>query len=55
VTAQRDRVVAAYALLASIGKLNADSLALNVARYNPTDHYEKVRDKWGGLRTPDGR
>jgi outer membrane protein len=28
---------------------------LKVAVYNPTAHYEAVRDKWVGLRTPDGR
>lgn len=55
VTAQHDRVVAAYTLLSSVGKLSADNLGLRVARYDPTDHYTKVRDKWFGLRTPDGR
>ncbi len=55
VSAQHDRVVASYALLAAIGKLSAENLGLQVARYDPTDHYRKVRDKWFGLRTPDGR
>ena len=35
--------------------LNADKLGLKVARYDETDHYKQVRDKWFGLRTPDGR
>jgi outer membrane protein len=55
VTAQHDRVIASYTLLAAIGALSADSLGLNVQRYNPENHYGQVRDKWGGLRTPDGR
>ncbi len=55
VTAQHDRVVAAYTLLSAIGKLNAEKLGLRVARYDASDHYHQVRDKWFGLRTPDGR
>lgn len=55
VTAQRDRVIASYALLAAIGKLDAETLGLAVEIYDPTSHYSQVRDSWGGLRTPDGR
>ncbi|MDB5569248.1 MAG: bepC [Hyphomicrobiales bacterium] len=55
VTAQRDRVVSSYALLASVGQLSARTLGLAVANYDPTIHYEQVKDKWIGLRTPDGR
>jgi outer membrane protein len=55
VTAQHDRVVASYTLLSSVGKLSAENLGLSVQVYNPAAHYEAVRDKWGGLRTPDGR
>ncbi len=55
VTAQHDRVVYAYSLLSAAGMLNADKLGLKVARYDETDHYKQVRDKWFGLRTPDGR
>ncbi|WP_431190531.1 TolC family outer membrane protein [Bauldia litoralis] len=55
VTAQRDRVVAAYALVAALGKLNAQSLGLPVTVYDPDQHYDAVKDKWMGLRTPDGR
>ncbi|MEJ0096926.1 MAG: TolC family protein [Bauldia sp.] len=55
VTAQHDRVVASYTLLAAIGKLSAQTLGLNVTVYDPVQHYTQVRDKWGGLRTPDGR
>jgi outer membrane protein len=54
-SAQHDRVIASYALLSAIGRLNAGKLALNVQAYDPVAHYSQVRDKWGGLRTPDGR
>jgi outer membrane protein len=55
ITAQRDRVVASYALLQAIGRLNVQTLALNVPAYDSRIHYDQVRDKWFGLRTPDGR
>lgn len=55
VTAQRDRVVASYAVMGAIGKLSAENLSLNVASYDPTIHFNQVKDKWIGLRTPDGR
>ena len=35
VTAQRDRVVAAYSLLSAIGKLTAKTLGLKVTTYDP--------------------
>jgi outer membrane protein len=55
VTAQRDRVVAAYSLLSATGGLDSVNLRLPVSHYQPAAHYEQVRDKWFGLRTPDGR
>jgi outer membrane protein len=55
VTAQRDRVVASYNVLASIGRLSAQKLALKTDVYNPRVHYDQVRDKWIGTTTPDGR
>ncbi len=55
ITAQRDRVVASYAVYQAIGRLSAKRLALSITEYSPTVHYEQVRDKWIGLRTPDGR
>ncbi|MGD9656654.1 MAG: TolC family outer membrane protein [Methylocystis sp.] len=53
VISQRDRIVASYAALASIGGLNAEALHLNVARYNPVVHFEQTRNKWFGVDTPD--
>ena len=55
VNAQYTRVVGAYSLLSAYGKLDAETLALGVEVYDPAEHYYAVRDKWGGLRTPDGR
>ncbi|WP_319773895.1 TolC family outer membrane protein [Breoghania sp.] len=55
VSAQRESVVAAFSLVAAVGRLTAEDLNLNVAAYDPKEHYEAVRDKWFGLRTPDGR
>jgi outer membrane protein len=55
VQAQHDKVVAAYTLLAAIGAFDAQTLKLRVHIYDPAAHYELVKDKWGGLRTPDGR
>ncbi len=55
VTAQRDRVVASYALLAAVGRLSAQVLGLKVPLYDPVVHYHQVRDSWAGVRTPDGK
>ncbi len=55
VNAQRNRVIAAYTLLSAVGKLTAQTLHLPVTIYDPTAHYNEVKDKWLGLRTPDGR
>ncbi len=55
VSAQRDRLVNSYALLASVGRLSPAVLGLNVPNYDPMVHYQQVRDVWVGLRTPDGR
>jgi outer membrane protein len=55
VTAQHDRVVASYTLLAAVGALSMQKLGLNVTIYDPQVHYQQVRDAWVGVRTPDGR
>jgi outer membrane protein len=55
VTAQHDRVVASYTLLAAVGALSVQTLGLNTPVYDPMVHYQQVRDAWIGLRTPDGR
>jgi outer membrane protein len=55
VTAQHDRVVASYALLAAVGGLSMQHLGLNVLIYDPMVHYQQIRDAWIGVRNPDGR
>ncbi len=55
VTAQRDRVVASYAVLAATGGLSPQILGLRIPVYDPMVHYQQVRDSWAGVRTPDGR
>lgn len=55
VTAQRDRVVASYAVLSAVGRLSARTLSLKVAEHDPRRHYEQVRGKLWGLQTPEGR
>jgi outer membrane protein len=55
VTAQRDRVVASYTVLAAVGSLSPQVLGLKVQAYDPVTHYHQIRDNWFGVRTPDGR
>ncbi len=55
VTAQHDRVVASYTLLAAVGRLSPQVLGLHVPVYDAKVHYHQVRDSWAGVRTPDGR
>lgn len=52
VTAKRDRVVAEYAVYASVGRLDAQSLGLSVPYYDPLEHYNIVKNKWFGLTPP---
>jgi outer membrane protein len=53
--AQRDRVIAAYALLSATGRLDVKTLGLKTPDYAAEVHYHQVRDAWGGLRTPSGQ
>jgi outer membrane protein len=55
VTAEHDRVVASYAVLNAIGRLSPQVLHLATPTYDPSVHYQQVRDNWFGVRTPDGR
>jgi outer membrane protein len=55
VTAQHDRVVASYAVLSAVGRLSPQVLNLSTTTYDPSVHYQQVRDAWFGVRTPDGR
>ena len=55
VSDEHDVVVASYAILSALGRLTVKRLGLNVAEYDAQEHYRAVKDKWIGLRTPDGR
>jgi len=55
VTAQHDRVVASYSVLNTVGRLSPQVLNLATITYDPSVHYQQVRDSWFGVRTPDGR
>ena len=55
VTAQHDRVVASYSVLNTVGRLSPQVLNLSTMSYDPSVHYQQVRDSWVGVRTPDGR
>jgi outer membrane protein len=54
-SAERDVVVASYAVIMAMGRLSARDLGLAVTLHRPEEHYEAVKDRWGGTRTPDGR
>jgi len=57
VTTRRDLAVSAYTLLAAVGRLDAESLGLGAAVYDPEAHYHEVRRKWWGISIThaDGR
>jgi outer membrane protein len=55
ITAQHDRVVSSFNLLAATGRLSPTQLALPTEIYDPGLHYQQIRDAWVGGRTPQGR
>jgi outer membrane protein len=55
VTAQHDAVVNSYSVMSAIGRLSTGNLGLAATQYDPKVHFNQVKDKWFGLRTPDGR
>jgi len=54
VSAQRDRVVTSYSVLAQMGRLSIDTLGLNTPAYDPGDHYERTKNRFIGLTAADG-
>lgn len=46
--ARRDRLVAGYALLSSVGDLTAEALGLPVTLYDPIVNYKDVKGQWFG-------
>lgn len=55
IKAQRDRVIASYAVAQAMGRLNNRTLNLNVAEYDPGYHFEQINTMWIGTSIPDGR
>lgn len=55
VEAIRQRDAAGFAVLSATGDLSIGMFGLDVVPYDPRQHYAAVRDKWSGMRTPDGR
>ena len=53
--AQHDAVVNSYNLMAAIGRLSPEGLGLRVASYDPRTHFDQVKNKLFGVRTPDGK
>ena len=49
-TSEHDKMVASYQVLAAIGLLTANNLQLGVS-YDPTLHYDSVRNKWIGFES----
>ena len=49
VSASRDYYVSGLQMLASVGKLTAENLKLNVELYQPKKYYKETRDKWLSL------
>lgn len=50
-TSRRDLVVASYAVLAAIGRLSAVNIGLGVEQYDPSKHYDEVKNKFIGWST----
>jgi outer membrane protein len=55
VTAQHDSVVNSYSLLSAVGRLSIATLGLAVPEYDPRVHFDQVKNKLWGVRTPDGK
>jgi outer membrane protein len=55
VTAQHDSVVNSYSLLSAVGRLSIRTLGLSIAEYDPRVHFDQVKNKLWGVRTPDGK
>lgn len=50
VTAERNKIVALYRVMAAIGELTAADLGLDVAIYDPRANFQKVKDRWIGTQ-----
>ena len=52
---EHDQVVNSYTLLSAIGRLSVKNLGISVVEYDPRVHFDQVRNKLWGVRTPDGK
>jgi outer membrane protein len=41
--------------LSAVGRLSPQVMHLPTNVYDPSVHYQQVRDSWYGVRNPDGR
>lgn len=48
VRVHHDEIVAAFALINTIGRMNPENLGLDVQPYDPKEYYESVKNKWLG-------
>ncbi len=55
VSAQHDQVVNSYTLLSAIGRLSTHRLGMTTIEYDPRTHFDQVKNKLWGVRTPDGK
>lgn len=55
ITAQRDRIVAAYSVVQAMGRLTPGQLRLATTEYDPREHYDQVRGLLWGTSTPSGQ
>jgi outer membrane protein len=53
-TDRRNLVVASYAVLSTIGRLNAQELGVAALVYDPEQHYQEVRRKWFDMSITHG-
>ena len=53
-TDRRNLVVASYAVLSTIGRLNAQELGVAALVYDPEAHYNEVRRKWFDITITHG-
>lgn len=51
VRVHHDEIVAAFALMSSVGQMTPTHLGLAVQPYDPTEYYESVKNKWLGYGT----
>ncbi|MEM6761824.1 MAG: TolC family outer membrane protein [Pseudomonadota bacterium] len=51
----RQRDGASFVVLRSMGELDIGMFGLNVTPYDPREHYKATKDRWAGMRTPDGQ